>query len=914
MNTTANNIKQRLSLREPLCKALDVVVKLTDNLSLKKPVEDELEGFIKEELAKAQEVCPLCRNFERDFPSFAFSIATGIGKTRLMGACIAYLYLKKGIRHFFVLAPNLTLYEKLIRDFGDRSYEKYVFNGISELVHNQPVVITGDNYEQARNLFSATEIQINVFNISKFNTDSKESKKGAPKMKRLSEYLGQSYFDYLANLDDLVILMDEAHRYHADASRKAINELRPVLGLEMTATPYDEKGKAFKNIVYEYNLAEALAEGKYVKNPTVAKRRNFEKKDQAPEELDVLKLEDAISIHEHTKLHLELYSKENNMPLVKPFILVVCKNIQHANETVDLIENRIYDGKYKGKVLQIDSSTKKNEDIDKQFVTLEDPNNEIEIVVHVNMLKEGWDVTNLYTIVPLRAADAITLVEQTIGRGLRLPYGGKRTGNTEVDKLTVIAHENFDEVINRAQDPNSLLNKLSYVELDDDDLKPVSGQIVKGKTSFEEKIEEEKKKAEKQLDAVKAKAVYDAKMAIWEAIPKMNTQVKNQEDLAKPENIVKLKTLTEQIIREKAIATNPLFAEEESAKQIEEVMPVINMVVKDYIDNIIEIPRVVIEQPQTIAIFHPFDLDTSEGFSFPELNNEIVRMGLKDHEVEVLTAISSGYFDEPVKEIVAQMMNFEEIDYDENADLLFQLANQAVGAIERQTAEGRDVAQKIHQFKMAIANRIYGQMKEHFTLEKQGYASSRVLPFVELLPQHLTEETAFGYRDYRLPFGANQKSFVKKYIYTGFMKSYYRTYKFDSTTELDFACLLENDTKVLRWLRPVPNQFKIYWSNGAHLYEPDFIAETEDRIYMIETKAEKDLNDDDVQEKKKAAMEYCSIVSEYTMKNGGKRWQYALIPHSAVGRTFELQYVLALSQTQGDFIPKGDKNVSQHEK
>ena len=881
MSTTANNIKQRLSLREPLGKALDVVVKLTDELSLKKTTPEENEAFIKDELAKAQSVCPLCKDFERDFPSFAFSIATGIGKTRLMGACIAYLYQKKGIRHFFVLAPNLTLYEKLIRDFGDPSYEKYVFKGLSEFVHNQPRIITGDNYEQARGLFSKTEIQINVFNISKFNKDSKEDKKGEPKMKRLSEYLGQSYFKYLASLDDLVILMDEAHRYHADASRKAINELRPILGLEMTATPYDEKGKSFKNIVYEYNLAEALAEGKYVKNPTIAKRRNFERKDQTPEELDVLKLEDAISVHEHTKLHLELYSKENNVPLVIPFILVVCRNIQHAKETVELIENRIYDGKYKGKVLQIDSSTKKNDEIDQQFVSLEDPNNKIEIVVHVNMLKEGWDVTNLYTIVPLRAADAITLVEQTIGRGLRLPYGGKRTGNAEVDKLTVIAHENFDEVITRAQDPESLLNKLSYIELDDEELKPISGKIVKGKTSVEEKFEEEK-------------TVCDARQAIWDAIPKMNTQVKNKEELAKPENIAKLKKITEEIIREKTFVANPLFAEEESKKQIEEIMPVINVVVKDYIDNIIEIPRVVIEQPQATAIFHDFDLNTSEGFSFPELNNEILRMGLKDKEVEILTAIPSGYFDNPVKEIVAQLMNFEEIDYDENADLLFHLAEQAVEAVNAQTEEGNNVANKVHQFKSAIANRIYQQMKEHFTLEKKGYASSKVLPFVELLPQHLTEETAYGYLDYRHIFKDSQKSLVKKYIFRGFLKSYYLTYKFDSSTELDFANLLENDGKVLKWLRPVPNQFRIYWGNGAHMYEPDFVVEIADKIYMIETKAEKDINDEDVKEKKKAATEYCSIVS----KEAAKPWQYILIPHNAISRTMQFEYVIANSVIQ----------------
>ena len=124
MNTTVNNIKQRLSLREPLAEALEVVAKLTDKLTLKKPESAEgYDIFLEKQLELTQEEFPYCRSFEREFPSFAFSIATGIGKTRLMGACIAYLYLKKGIRHFFILAPNLTLYEKLIRDFGDTSYE-----------------------------------------------------------------------------------------------------------------------------------------------------------------------------------------------------------------------------------------------------------------------------------------------------------------------------------------------------------------------------------------------------------------------------------------------------------------------------------------------------------------------------------------------------------------------------------------------------------------------------------------------------------------------------------------------------------------------------------------------------------------------------------------------------------------------
>jgi len=72
------------------------------------------------------------------------------------------------------------------------------------------------------------------------------------------------------------------------------------------------------------------------------------------------------------------------------------------------------------------------------------------------MLKEGWDVTNLYTIVPLRAANARILIEQSIGRGLRLPYG-KRTGVSAVDRLSIVAHDRFQEIIDEANKPDSAI-------------------------------------------------------------------------------------------------------------------------------------------------------------------------------------------------------------------------------------------------------------------------------------------------------------------------------------------------------------------------------------------------------------------------------------------------------------------------
>ena len=329
-----------------------------------------------------------------------------------MGAIITYLYQHRNIRNFFVLAPNLTIYNKLIEDFGNPAHPKYVFRGIADFASNRPVIITGDNYNNNKSGLdlNPNEIRINVFNISKFNNDAnsptKGKEKGAiPKIRRLSEYLGQSYWEYLTNLDDLVILMDEAHRYHADKSKTAINELKPVLGIELTATPIDEKGKQFKNVVYEYSLARALDDGKYIKNPAVATRQNFDAKSvTSDEDLDKIKLEDAISIHEQTKVELELYARNSGKKLVKPFILVVCKDTTHAKTTYDYINSSLfYQGRYSGKVLQIDSTTNDDEQ-NMQFLTLENSDNIIEIVIHVYKLKEGWDVTNLYTIVPLKCS------------------------------------------------------------------------------------------------------------------------------------------------------------------------------------------------------------------------------------------------------------------------------------------------------------------------------------------------------------------------------------------------------------------------------------------------------------------------------------------------------------------------------
>ena len=143
MSRETNSVSGRLSLRSPQRESLEILARVTDIVPLSK------DRDVAQALATIRSEYPSVTDFERDFPSLCFALATGVGKTRLMGAFISYLHLAKGVRHFFVLAPNLTIYNKLIADFTPGN-PKYVSKGIAEFAQNPPEIITGDNYEAGR--------------------------------------------------------------------------------------------------------------------------------------------------------------------------------------------------------------------------------------------------------------------------------------------------------------------------------------------------------------------------------------------------------------------------------------------------------------------------------------------------------------------------------------------------------------------------------------------------------------------------------------------------------------------------------------------------------------------------------------------------------------------------------------------
>jgi len=874
MNRIAASIKNRLSLRQPQTDSLGVLSELADTLPLKKNAD------LAAELEKVKSLYPTCTDFERNFPSLCFALATGVGKTRLMGAFIAYLHLAKNIRNFFVLAPNLTVYNKLIEDFSNISSPKYVFQGIGEFVHRRPRIITGDNYEEVRQgeLFKY-EIHINIFNIGKINAETRGGK--SPRIKRLGEYLGDSYFNYLTNLDDLVVLMDESHHYRADRGMEVINELNPIIGLELTATPQVERSGGaikFRNVVYEYSLAKAIRDG-FVKEPAVATRRDFDPTYYSQDDLDRIKLEDGIRIHEDTKVALDIYARDTKTNPVKPFVLVVSQSTEHAGKLKQMIISQgFFDGYYADKVMEIHSNQtggEKDENIER-LVYLENPLNKIEIVIHVNMLKEGWDVTNLYTIIPLRTATSMTLREQTIGRGLRLPYG-KRTGNDKVDKLTIIAHDKFQEIVDEANKPDSIIRKENIITIDAEELGRPK-EVITVVSNVEQKIEEELKRVEaiqEPKEKQKAQVGVEVRQAILYALPELNTEVTNINELKKED----IKAIAVEKIKQNIqYAPQPyLFADD----MVREVEAAYDAVVDEFASNIIEIPRIMILQSAEVKSgFHTFDLDT-KNLNYQPVSEDILVKKLREQEDSIDIVIGKGriILDTPENIIVNELINFPEIDYDEQAEFLFKLASGAVTKFRTYLADEK-VMNVVQFHKREIGRYIYSQMIEHFYCEAPRFDDPVVKPFSKIEEHNLakyTKDSIHHYTETITPTNA-----IPSKVFSGFKKACHNLYKFDSKTEKDFAIILEQDDAVLKWLRPAAKQFRIYWKHNSRQYHPDFVAETPGTIYMIETKKEGDIETADVQEKTQAAILYCRNATAFTTKNGGKPWKYVLVPHNAV--------------------------------
>lgn len=185
-----------------------------------------------------------------------------------------------------------------------------------------------------------------------------------------------------------------------------------------------------------------------------------------------------------------------------------------------------------------------------------------------------------------------------------------------------------------------------------------------------------------------------------------------------------------------------------------------------------------------------------------------------------------------------------------------------------------------------IAREIHAQMMAHFWEEATEYEVQVSRGFTELKPCNYTAtagQTAHHFRE-----TVTETSRIKQMLFGGFARCLYPRQKFDSDTERRFAIILERDAT--KWLKPAKGQFQIYYKLGAEQpeYIPDFVAETDAIIFMVETKARADINTQEVQAKAAAAMRWCKHASDHAASVGTKPWKYLLVPHDEVSESKRL--------------------------
>ncbi len=901
-----DSISKCLSLRKPQKVALEhlsaVVEKFAEAGLLKKDADIAQQLNIVQQYQQSASLTPMS-DFDHGFSSMTFDMATGVGKTRLMGAFIAYLYKKFGLKNYLIVAPNTTIYEKLIADFTSGfDNKKYVFRGLDPLGWPSHRIITGDNYNSVAAgtdvLDDVTPITVNIFNIAKLtekqsakenHLDKSDAAAALPRVRRISEFLGDSYFNILLKKEDLVVIMDEAHHYRAKAGYSAIDELHPVLGLELTATPTNQT----RNILYSYGLPQAMHDG-FVKIPAVAYRSNFNPANFTPEELEHLKLKEADLIHSNKKVALKDYEFNHGLKQnVKPFIFVISKDIAHAKQIEEYTQSKDFcDGKYKDKVLRIDSSSS-DEEI-KKLLLLEHPLNPYEIVIHCNKLGEGWDVTNLYTIVPLRAANELHLIMQSIGRGLRLPYG-KRVGDKDVDQVVVVSHDNFDKVIEQAIKEMGLLEKIDLGAGTPGE----AGSGVPRKVQITMKPKTEKLVAPISAGGSATDSSNDAGVVDGSSLecptPAINVSQPssvNTPEIAAGKILIQMNEDAGKGL--KPNLNNPVYVQTTKDSLTEQ--GVSENVAEQGVEIVkhvtIDIPRITLTPKFAVTCnLDNFTIDGTEIKKLQPVDNKLmVRTVLSKQASSYILKVEErgDVFDEKdfMYHLMLEMAEIDEIDYDNNAKVVSDIACQVKEILLQCNKPSNIVVNYFGRIceivkKQLLAHRTVGNL-EYETRVEPGYVK------LQIISGTINEgEKIRDFRDDKFV-----KSQIKSMAFNGFEKCLYDVQKFDSDPERKLMVELESDEILQKWFRATQTTFSIPYGADGSCYTPDIIMETANEKIMCEVKAANKMKDEEVLQKAAAGRIWCERASTEDIKP----WKYILISEEEINQrpSLDVSGLLAL--------------------
>ena len=460
--------------------------------------------------------------FDENWRRFVIKMATGTGKTKVMSLAIAWSFFHKLYeqdselsRNFLVIAPNIIVLDRLYHDFqGLRIFfEDPVLpdNGFEGNNWRDDFQLTLHVQDEVR----ATRATGNIFltNIHRVYS-SDQSPPSADDDNSMDYFLGKKpagattdskvdLGDIVRDIDELMILNDEAHHIHDPrmAWFKSIEDIHNrllqkggelALQVDVTATPKHNNGAIFVQTVSDYPLVEAISQN-VVKHPILPdaesrakliERQSVKYTEKYADYLNLGIVEWRKAYEEHEKLGK------------KAILFVMTDDTKNCDEVADYLENYYPDlkdavlvihTKNNGEISEAASGKKKEEleKLRKQANAIDSLESPYKAIVSVLMLKEGWDVKNVTTIVGLRAYSAKSniLPEQTLGRGLRRMYL-----NEVNESVSVVGTNAFMDFVEQIQEEG--------VELE----RQAMGEGTKSKAPLV--IEVDKENVNKDLDAL----------------------------------------------------------------------------------------------------------------------------------------------------------------------------------------------------------------------------------------------------------------------------------------------------------------------------------------------------------------------------------------------------------------------------
>lgn len=779
------------------------------------------------------------------------NLATGVGKTYLMAAFVEYLR-RQGVGNVVIVTPGKTVQAKTVQNFTPGS-PRYITGSALP-----PEVVTPQDYSAwiARQngpaqLAFGREVPMLafIFNIQQLIApkEAEGDTHGATqdairrKPRRFDENAGV-LFDYLKGLDDLVVIADESHLYgsSAVAFNAALKELDPAAAIGLTASV----DKKTDHVIYEYPLYRAIQD-KYVKAPVLAFRKAGYGTDEASEEQQ---LRDALQLRALKQAYYDSYAASQNRDHVNAVAFVVCSDVEHATQVAELLRTPEYLGR-ESAVLQVDS---KHEDelTQRRLDELDRPESPVLAVVSVNKLKEGWDVKNIAVVVTLRAMASEVLTQQTMGRGLRLPFG-RYTGVWQIDQLDIIAHQSFTELLNAE-------NVLQQFGLDDAVPEPDKA-----------KVEEAIRKAAEQSNTDPGTDTIGGQPSTTTmpgpgagtggVDPQPGTVPVNGGDEGLGLPGVGVRTITEQEDQPTwefvSIGRNPSFAD------VSYRFPVTTMTV---------------QQP-------PIDLSEISDAEIEQAARRVTSAGDVLLRKEIIAALGKKLRAEDRESAEVDSVHVDDADAQ---DVLIKLVvNMSLVPKTEQTA--RYIATfLVPRFMQAVTF-------TGWTVKSLDSARAELLRLITTY----TAETLRATREvpsihpkampgdgYTLPFGEkvhdqieSRDEFVRGRVYGGWFKSLFAEESFDSFTgEYQLARLLNTSPGIVWWHRLHPQDHAFVYYNAKDRYFPDFVAlDTNGVHWIIEGKDERGRDDARVQAKRKAAE---ALVRRLVAEDAyaGQHWGYLI--------------------------------------